>query len=306
MSAKRIQPFKFDNLEQLTRQQVDLHAGVLRYLPRVLPANAFVEQIVSQMQRYMGDPVQLELTALREPKFEKYCSTVPDPAILFLFSCIPLQQKAFLQIDFALAHILVDRMLGGSGEHYQELRPITSIEEGVLQFLVLKILTILADAVEGSDIQFRFDRMLSDSAELKDYGDDEDLLALLSIQITVGKKAGFVRLALPHPLVDGILAALAPQERQITLSELRRLERVCDIKMPIWVELGRVDIGHVDLSALEAGDVVLLEEVFVNIGAQGVEGDVTLRVHDGVGGGFQGAIVESRDDGIAIEIQGAF
>lgn len=306
MGAPRVKPFHYENLERLTRQQVDLHAAVTRFLPRALPPEAFVERLTALLQKYVGEHVQFELTALREPRFGKYCDSVPDPAILFVLSCVPLDKKAILQVDFALAHILVDRMLGGSGEHSQDLRPLTNIEQGVLQFLMLKLLNLMAQVTEGTEVQFRMDSMVAESAKLRSLNEPDDLMALLSVQITIGKKAGFIRLALPHPLVEGLLAALAPQERRITGEDLERLEKICDVKLPVWIELGRVDIEHVDLSALEAGDVILLDQILIELGEHGVQGPVTLRVADGIGGGFRGTITQSEDSAIAVEIQEAF
>jgi len=304
--AAKVKPFRFENLEQLSRKQVQLQEGILRYLPQALPAEVFQDRITEQLKKYMRSNVHLEMTALREPLFGKYCATIPDPAVLFVFSCEPLEQKAILQVDFALAHIMVDRMLGGKGEYPEDMRSISPIEEGVLQFLVLKILKILSEAVEGSEIQFRLDQILTEPDPLRTLGDKKDIMALLSIQVTIGKKAGFVRLALPHPLVDGLMTNLAAYERVIRESDLKRLSKIVDVKIPIWIEMGHLDIRPQDFSKLEQGDVVLLDQVFVKIGEQGVTGSVQLKVHDGVGGGFRGNILNSSEDLIEVEIQDVF
>ena len=78
-----------------------------------------------------------------------------------------------------------------------------------------------------------------------------------------------MRLALPHPLVEGLLKVLAPQERQFHDQDLKRLERISDIKMPIWIELGHIDVDNVDIKRLEVGDVILFDQVNVAIGEEG-------------------------------------
>ena len=303
MATRRIKPFRFENLEKLNRKQIDLQAGILRYLPSALPFDLFLENLTEQLEKYVGKKVHLELSSLREPHFQKYRLSIPDPAILYVFSCIPLQQKAFLQVDFALAHMLVDRMLGGKGNFPQSLKSLSHIEEGVLQFLVLKVLTLLAETVEGNEIQFRMDSLISNASTLEQLGDDQDLVALLTIQVTVGNKAGFVRVALPHPLVEGLMSTLSPKERPLTAKEINRLEKVANVKMPIWIELGHLDINTKDLSQLESGDVVLLDKVLVELGEEGITGPVTLRVMDGVGGGFQGKVLESTERSIGVSIE---
>ena len=86
VETSRVTPFHFDNLERLSREQVRLHEGILRYLPEALPPEILDAQLTSLLEKYMRERVHFELTAVREPTFGKYRISVPDPAILFVFT----------------------------------------------------------------------------------------------------------------------------------------------------------------------------------------------------------------------------
>jgi len=302
-----VKPFQFENLKRYTKKQVELSQALLSFLPQDLETSAFVRVVAQQLEKYTRQKVDIELTAVREPSFSQYLRSIPDPTLIFVLEAFPLTQSLFLQIDVGLAHVLVDCTLGGKGDIPVDLKSLTPIEEGVLKFIQLKILSLLSQYPLGlGEVQFRMARLATDRNEIEPLNDPEENLALLSIQVTVGKKAGFIRIALPNPLVDGLLQGLAPAQRPLTSKDFQRLQGLMDVKLPIWIELGRLDIKQQDFSQLQVGDVVLIDEVFAQIGETGVVGEVVLRVKEGVGGGIRGEVLASSPQTLEVRVDDFF
>ncbi len=76
--------------------------------------------------------------------------------------------------------------------------------------------------------------------------------------------------------------------------------------MPIWIELGKLDIKQQDFSQLQVGDVVLIDEVYAQLGETGVTGEVVLRVKEGVGGGIRGEVLASSPGTLEVRVDDFF
>src|SRR5690606_33321324 len=106
-------------------------------------------------------------------------------------------------------------------------------------------------------------------------------------------RGGYVRIYLPHPLVEGVLLR-EDAVFDVTEAELEaRLERVSHIKTQIWSEVGRVTLMASEIGQLEAGDVILFDESQANKGPHGLSGKTVLRVGESGSEGLLSELIDS-------------
>jgi flagellar motor switch protein FliM len=196
----------------------------------------------------------------------------------------PLDSKVLVHIDHVIAHHIIDRLLGGSGDISPEVRLLTEAEIGVLQYLIMQLLMRL-HAVCGHDerIHFRFEQVLQRSENLVPLVPSKGDGVVITVRLGFADHVGFVRLLFPNPFISE--AMVEPLRLPETAGERRywktRMEAFGNIKASVWAEAGVVTIHPDELRNLEVGDVVLLDESDVRLKNKAVEGDLKLRVGDG-------------------------
>ena len=184
------------------------------------------------------------------------------------------------------------------------LRPLTEIEEGVISYLFLKILSeIFERCGRSARVHFRLEECRSSP---------EGLLplprggVLISYRLSLGDRSGYARLILPSPFVEKAL--LEPLEgaeiggRELTYYAAR-LSNLGFIETNLWAEIGSVSLRGTDLKNLEAGDVVLLDKTQARWHDGKLEGHLPLRLGRGECGAFRGEVV-SGEGPLRLKLEG--
>jgi len=154
-------------------------------------------------------------------------------------------------------------LLGGKAASLPEPREISETEQGVMQYLIVKVLAEIHAACKGSDrAHFSMDGLALSPEDLEGAVDDGADCAVLAFRVTLGRHAGFVRLVLPEPFVEqALMDVAAPGEArpdEQLWSEMG-LGRYSYVRTVLWAEAGRTTLTPAELGQLEEGDVLLLE-----------------------------------------------
>jgi flagellar motor switch protein FliM len=246
VARKRVRPFPFAELPRMARTQVEAGRVLLSHLP-LSAGPDFADAC-----RALGGPIEIELVeAYALPARE--LAAQARGALCRLVA--PGGRWALLAIDPQLAPRLARRALGtdepdAGGPELGAPRPLTSSEEGALEFLVGAL-------VEGSPL--RLDGVLrsAELAALIATLDGEGWLYALSARVRSPVGVGFARLFAPESLR---LAFAAPGSPEALYA---RRDRLADARVALPLEVGRAQLARADLAALEPHDVVILDRVGV-------------------------------------------
>jgi flagellar motor switch protein FliM len=143
------------------------------------------------------------------------------------------------------------------------LRPLTDIEEGVLTYVLIETLKILAPTVDASLPKLRLESVCRTFDEAVTILAEDEHLAMVQLKATVGAHVGFVRLFIPesvlsmaHPATDATVRR-ARRSADAT-ANANRLEAV---KVWLRAEIGQVEISAADLGQVHEGDVILVDSL---------------------------------------------
>jgi flagellar motor switch protein FliM len=138
-------------------------------------------------------------------------------------------------------------------------------------------------------VHFRFDRFMFEPTDVEGVADADVPVTVLTYNIAVGKRSGFLRIVLPNPMVEAAFLEI-PQSEQTKEDfdrERRNIGRFGDVVTTLWAEAGRTTLTPEELANIERDDVVLFDESDIILGKKGkVEGRVRVRVGSGNHGGF--------------------
>lgn len=261
VDARPWKPYRFTGLPKIGRAEALLVERLEWLMPSALLTGAGVglkqrlKEILEADFSFMVDHV--DVLKPRELK-----RLVSPPTFLGILAPAPHKTRGLLEIELGLAHATVDSMLGGAGE-VTALRPLTDIEEGVLSYLVLEVLKTLAPNMEPGLPRLRLEGVAKNPDEAIAQFADEPLVLVWQLKAMLGQQAGFVRLFIPgtvigmtNPPADG------PERRARRRAQTRaNLARLRGVKTWLRAEIGKAEISTADLSSVDRGDVVLIDEV---------------------------------------------
>jgi len=94
----------------------------------------------------MRTVVEISLENIGQISYAEFLNTVSDPTCYAAISLKPLDGMAAIEISPALVFPMIDRLLGGSGQQMANPRPMTEIEQSIMQ----NVLKLLVDNLKES------------------------------------------------------------------------------------------------------------------------------------------------------------
>ncbi len=282
-------------------------------LPRIGFSDELMRAISRIVTREVGLPVSLKKENILSLNFRDVSNSLPKEGIFVLLSLSPLPQKMFLELDPLLAFLMIDRLLGGPGDVPTFKRSLTDIEEAVLSYLFLKILSeIFERCGRSARVHFRLEGFESSSEAVTRSLSEKDFSVVTCYRIQVGERSGYVRLFLPSlfaekVFLDPVEGMAASVESALSERDLyyyaARLWNLGFLSTSLWAEVGRTTLLGGDFQDLAAGDVVLFDTTQVCVEEGRVLGTLPLRVGKGEKGSFRGQILP--DEGcLKVQLEG--
>ncbi len=296
-TEKAIKPFHFSGIKKLSRHDLEIENALLNYLPFSLETG-LKKELETFLSKQFNQEAQIDLEKIEESTLAKFVSSVPPISWVAVLGMEPVSHKAFMWFDSVLAHSLVDRVLGGSGETPAEIKSPTSIEEGVFQYLILKVLSFVFQVSGPAEpVHFRLEQMIKSQKELMNFGNDDTPVLRLSFKVQIGSNIGFVVLVLPHPLIEArflqremIHSKEGSPEFEYTQN---RFSKMGYVKTQMWAEVASVTLTLAEKNQLEKDDVILFDHSACSLSAGRLQGNVVLRIGEGREGGFLAQVIST-------------
>lgn len=249
--------FPWERLPRVGRDE----AGLMRRCARRLPL-AGARAAAAVLGEILGTQVRVRPRPLGVVAPREIHAAAGDPLVAVVLVA-PGCGHVAIELDPGLAACVVDRALGGTaGDDVPEpWGPLDDVERGVLAF-------VAARAVARSEATaWRIAGVATAPAALQAaIGDDGAVV--WPVEVAIGSDTGVARAWLP----EVALGAPATGDRS-SASWLARLA------LTMVVEGARGTLARDDLSALRAGDVVVLDETWLVANSDGFGGEVRVRAN---------------------------
>lgn len=297
--ASDVTPCNFRRAERITKEQ-------LRSLHFV--HERFAKGLSTALSSYLRVGTDVSLLTIEQLAYAEFLAGLPDPTAFYAISMKPHDTLAALELTPSIAFALVDRMLGGTGSGSEPDRPLTEIEQNIVDSVVKLLLEQLNPTWRGIvnaqlDIHSRETR----PQMLKVTGRNE-IVAVLEFSIKIGDSRGTLKFCVPAAPIEAASEKLAQAGQKTTRRALTAEETA-----HLSANLGRVPLSvsaHLsttfsarELLALRPGDVVSLgrtaaQPVAVSIGEQPVyagqlvvhQGNLAVRIEGSAPGADEGTL----------------
>lgn len=295
MAESQVRPFDFSKLPKLSSRHLLINARLMGLFPQFSQSSEIAPTFLEPLSRDLGVPLSLQFSGFTESSLSEFIATLPQPVIAVVFRLMPTEQRMILEVDDSLARLLVERLLGGQIDYPTERSAFSPVEEGVFEFLLLKVLSRLKDTpgMEGPSA-LRIARLVHEPKLLAESSVAGEMGCVMKFYLGVSEgRGGYLRMYFPHPLVEGLFPH-GSADVELSADDLAKgIERVGHIKTALWAEVGRVHLMSSELAQLEKDDVILFDEALAIKGPHGVTGKAVLRVGDAPEDGYLAELIDS-------------
>lgn len=238
---------------------------------------SFARQITTVMSTLIRSIVSAEVASVEQLAYEEFVNYMVQPTVIGMIEMHPFDGNMLMEVNPNLVFAMIDRMLGGKGNFSGKARELTDIEKTVIERVLMRILELLEDSWSTVvDVRFRFESMESNPFFVQ-ICSPTDMVLVVIMDLKVGDVEGMLSLCFPYFLMEPIIDKLSSQQWFASTShkkdeedQANLLTSMRHVKMPVAMELGHTVLSLADVYALQAGDVIKLDET--------KDSDVSVRV----------------------------
>lgn len=267
---KKIKLYDFKSPKKLAKDQ-------LRTL-QIIHEN-FARGLNTFLSGYLRTYIHAEVKNVEELSYYEFSNSVVNPAVLSIVNFQPLTGQIIVDLSPAIAFNIIDRILGGSGKPFNELRTFTEIELTLIKKLKRQIIALMEQPWENViELEPKLDKIETNS-QFAQIVSPNETIALVTLSLRIGEVEGLLNICLPHLVIEPIIDKLSTKfwfasiSKAVTDDEREKLQkRIEKSQVDIMAELSHTHITVREFLGMQVGDVISLDTR--------TEGEVILYVGD--------------------------
>lgn len=242
----------------------------------------FARNLTNSIGAFLRIGFQAGLASAEHLSYREFISGVPERSYLGSVKLEPAGVSALIQMDMAIAFLLIDVLLGGEGAGQTPLREITQIEEQILETIMRLICRELENIWQPLGMQFQFEQRQQPSRVQHLLPVEEKTLGL-SFELDLQETRGLMSIAVPAVVSAALLRKIAAgrpraQAQMGTLESTQQLRRklsTCSFRFDLQLE--RLGCSAKELASLAAGKLLELNGRADGVALLDCEGRTMLR-----------------------------
>lgn len=260
-------PYDFKRPNRVSKEQLRAFKGIHDKLARSLS---------SQISAMMRSIVEISLHSVDQITYGEFLMSLPNPTSFNVFSMQPLDGTGVLEINPSIAFPMIDRLLGGKGEPYDNTREFSGIELSLLDSVLFQIIHELKEAwAPVTEIFPAIDTKETSTSVVQIVAQNE-IVIMVVLEIVIGDSRGMMNLCYPVISLETILSRLGSRDlilndtntRKSRNKELQAL--IGGSGVVVSVGLGNATLTLKNILDLKVGDIIRLDhpandEVIVSI-----------------------------------------
>ena len=237
---------------------------------------SYARLVATHLSGQLRTLVQLEVVSVEPIAYYEFNNSLSGSVILAVVDFSPLNGSIIIDISPGVAFAFVDRILGGKGTQMEKIRDFTEIEVSIVEKMIIQLIKLMKEPWKSVvEITPKLQK-IETNAQFAQYMSPNEMVAMVSFNITIGEAEGLINFCIPYLVVEPIIPKLSTK---IWFSTSKKEEVKCkdlieskiqSIYVPIKAVMGRTEITVNEISGLSEGDVISIDtgvndkfEVFV-------------------------------------------
>lgn len=224
----------------------------------------FSRGLGSKISSLMRTIVEINLHTVDQMTYGEFLMSLPSPTSFNVLSIKPLDGNMIVEFNPTVVFTIIDRLLGGTGDVYNEVREFTEIELALLDNIFIHVTKELKEAWEGYIDIFPAIESKESSPNVVQAVAQNEFVIMCVLEIVIGNTSGMINICYPIIYLEPILQKLSNRELMggNNKSSKSRNEEIKSIisttSTYLDAILGRSEISFSELFKLGVGDIVKL------------------------------------------------
>jgi flagellar motor switch protein FliM len=185
--------YNFRRPDRVSKEQV--HA--LQFLHERCARN-----LSTSLSAYMRTTISLTVSSVEQFSYAEFLGSLTDPTAFYAIGINPLDELGAVEINPSIAFAMLDRMLGGTGESAPANRPLSEIEQNVIDAVVKMLLTGLADTWKAvTNLNFAI-RARETRPQMLQVAAPNEIIVAVVFEVKVGDVRGLINLCMPTNIAE--------------------------------------------------------------------------------------------------------
>jgi flagellar motor switch protein FliM len=256
---EKVTPYDFKRPERVGKEQMralqTLHEG-------------FGRNFAAGLSALLRSMVEVKLTSVDQLTYSEFVFSLENPTCFNLLKAEPLEGNLILDINPSILYPIIDRLLGGGREAGAATRrPLTEIELRLVARITDLFLKELSHAWEGVLPLTLEVVQVESNPQLVQIVPPNEVVILISFEITIGDVRGMVNLCVPYNSIERIGGKLTSNSwisysrRQAAPEHVEQISRnLRSSLVEINVRLATTRITTGDLIGLRVGDIIATDK----------------------------------------------
>ncbi len=212
--------------------------------------------------------IEVKLTSVDQLTYSEFVFSLENPTCFNLVNAKPLEGQLILDINPSILFPIIDRLLGGSAtEPAPARRPLTEIELRLVSRITDLFLKEMQHTWENVLLLELDVERVESNPQLVQIIPANEVVVLISFELTVGDTRGMVNLCIPFNSIERISQKLTSNswvsysKRPPTVESIQQISsHIADARLELVVELAETTIATADLISLRVGDIIASEK----------------------------------------------
>ncbi|RDU56550.1 flagellar motor switch protein FliM [Helicobacter sp. MIT 99-5507] len=257
-NRKQVTLYDFKRPNRVSKEQLRAFRGIHDKMARNLS---------SQISAIMRSIVEIQLHSVDQMTYGEFLMSLPSPTSFNVFSMKPLDGSGVLEINPSIAFPMIDRLLGGNGEPYENTRDFSDIELSLLDTILRHIMQNLKEAwAPITEIFPSIDAKESSPSVIQIVAQNE-IVIMVVMEIIIGHSNGMMNICYPVISLESILSRLASRDFMLSETSSKKSRNkelqvlIGGAVVNVSAILGSARLSMKEILDLKAGDIIRLDRV---------------------------------------------
>jgi flagellar motor switch protein FliM len=258
---------------------------------RMKVLDSIFENYARLMSSYLTGLLRLyckvSLVSIEEQKYFEFNNALPDYVMMGILK-LDIDDNdvddvtTIIQLSNSISYIMIDRLLGGKGEHTDSERDFTEIEISVMTGIIQTMSNMFQQPWENYvELTPSLSKIETNSRVISNIG-HEDTMVIAVLEVHVNEIKSIISVCIPALELDGLMQKYATFNVKSSRKsdEAKEEERKESIKttlsqslLNVTAVLGETNLDMLDVMTLQMGDIIPLDKsidsnIEINVGGQ--------------------------------------
>jgi len=291
-SEKKIKEYDFRSPKKITKETIKLLKGIYENYCRMVTS-----QLTSSL-RLMCD---VTVEQVEESIFHEFNNALDDYVLMGLIDVkypdkTMADSQILMEVSKPLSFVIIDRLLGGSGEEYGNLRDYTDIELSLLGNMIKQLVKLMGGTWESTmEIETELSKVETNARFIQSINYN-DTVVIIVLNVSLNQSNGKLTICIPSSILDEIFKKASTMlrnnnkrsEQSIEEQRAAIMDSLKFSKLTVAGTLGNAQATLQDVVNMQVGDLIILDkranaDVDINVdGEKWFEGKWGTRRNKGV------------------------